>query len=329
MKSLRLVPSLCAALFALGGCGGLQPSIGAPGAMAQSRPIATHAERGRSWMLPEAKSEGLLYATGGCLGTCVLSYPAGKLVGTLGVGGGYDNSGDCADGAGNVFISNNDAVVEYAHGSVTPIATLDLPGSAALGCSVDPTTGDLAVVFSGSGENVAIFSEASGTPTTYNSGIDSSYCGYDNAGDLFVDGYGNGNAPALAELPSGGSAFSGVSVSASVGTPGQVQWDGDYITYESRTKHDVAVSRLEVSGSEATIVSTTQFDINKNAMQSWIYKSKIFIPYDNNTQVGHQRRVGAWQYPRGGKPTASFQVRGEYRNSVNFQAVTFSPALSR
>jgi len=45
------------------GCGTLQPPIGAPGAMPQSRAIATHDERGGSWMLPEAKSERLLYVS--------------------------------------------------------------------------------------------------------------------------------------------------------------------------------------------------------------------------------------------------------------------------
>jgi hypothetical protein len=40
----------------LSGCGGSQPPIGAPGAIPQNSSIATHAERGGSWMLPEAKS---------------------------------------------------------------------------------------------------------------------------------------------------------------------------------------------------------------------------------------------------------------------------------
>jgi hypothetical protein len=37
------------------GCGASQPPIGAPGAMPQGTRIATHAEHGKSWMLPEAK----------------------------------------------------------------------------------------------------------------------------------------------------------------------------------------------------------------------------------------------------------------------------------
>jgi hypothetical protein len=319
------------ALALLAGCGGSQPPTGATGAMAQTSAIATHADRGKSWMLPEAKSEGLIYATGGCLGTCVFSYPSGKLVGTLdaGFGGSYGASGACTDGNGNVFISNNDNLFEYAHGGTKPIATLDLPGSNAIGCSIDPTTGNLAVVFSGSGKNVAIFPDATGTPALYDSAIDSFYCGYDNSGNLFVDGLGNENAFSIAELTNGGSGFSPISVSQSVGPPGQVQWDGHYITYEGLSNSNVAVSRLQISGSVATIVSTTDFDIRKNAMQSWIYGSKIFIPYNNNAQAGHQKRVGVWKYPKGGKPAASFQVTGKYKNTINFQAVGFSPGASR
>ncbi len=47
----------------LNGCGGSQPPIGAPGAMPQSRSVATHADRAGSWMLPEAKAKDLLYAS--------------------------------------------------------------------------------------------------------------------------------------------------------------------------------------------------------------------------------------------------------------------------
>ena len=55
MKSLdfgRYVLGSFAAAALLSACGGSQPPIGAPGAMPQSRAIATHAERGGSWMLP-------------------------------------------------------------------------------------------------------------------------------------------------------------------------------------------------------------------------------------------------------------------------------------
>jgi hypothetical protein len=49
--------SACAAAAVLAGCGGSQPPIGAPGAKPQASRIATRADRGKSWMLPEASYE--------------------------------------------------------------------------------------------------------------------------------------------------------------------------------------------------------------------------------------------------------------------------------
>jgi hypothetical protein len=60
MKSLDFgsCALICSATVAmLAGCGGSQPPIGAPGAIPQTSAIAAHAERGKSWMLPEASYE--------------------------------------------------------------------------------------------------------------------------------------------------------------------------------------------------------------------------------------------------------------------------------
>jgi hypothetical protein len=107
------------------GCGGSQPPIGAPGAMPQASALATHVDRGKSWMLPEAKSDDLLYASESIRNKVfILTYPGGKLVGTL---TGFNMPfGDCVDGVGDVWIINQHPpeVIEYAHGGTTPIATL-------------------------------------------------------------------------------------------------------------------------------------------------------------------------------------------------------------
>ena len=66
MRSLdfsRYVLGSCAVAAMLAGCGGSQPPIGATGAMPQTSAVATHADRGKSWMLPEATSQDLLYVT--------------------------------------------------------------------------------------------------------------------------------------------------------------------------------------------------------------------------------------------------------------------------
>ena len=190
---IRYALTGCVATAMLAGCGGSQPPIGASGAMSQTLAVATQADRGTSWIAPAKSSGALIYAVGGCGGTCVVSNPAGELVGTLPTGG----AGICSDSGGNVFIADDNNVVEYAHGGTSPIATLSLPGDDAAGCSVDPTTRNLAVVFVGSGGDIAIFADAAGMPTLYNSGLESLYCGYDNNGNLFVDGFSGKANPAL------------------------------------------------------------------------------------------------------------------------------------
>ena len=329
----RHVLSSCVAAALLAACGGSQPPLGAPGAMPQSRSIVA-LERARSWILPEAKSGDLIYAVGGCGGTCVLSYPKGKLVGALDVGNAPPYSSDgCTDKNGNVFITSDTEVVEYAHGGTEPIATLNLPGNDAAGCSIDSTTNNLAVVmFKGYGGNIAVFANESGTPLQYNSGLDSLYCGYDNAGNLFTGGAnfnsGEHGQPALSELPSGGSAFTILSTNATLDSDGQVQWDGQYITNENGRagKRQVAITRLAISGSEATVVGTTSIKQNiKRLGASWIHASAILVPY--SATHAFPNRIGIWKYPAGGKAVKVIDKFGQY-GDLDLSGVTLSAAPS-
>jgi hypothetical protein len=306
------------AVALLAGCGGSQPPIGAPGAMPQTSATATHADRGKSWMLPSTSSRDLIYATGGCGGACVISYPDGKTVDSITIGGGV--VGDCSDSAGNVFITNNNQVLEYAHGGTTPIATLDLSGDNATGCAVDPMTGNLAVVYRGSGADVAVFADAQGQPMLYTSELDSEFCGYDDDGDLFVSGY-NSDEPDLSELLNGSGAFSPLSIKGKIGNPGRVQWDGKYLTYESRTAGSVKIARLTVAGSSATVVGTTRFKGGiRNAYEPWIYGNRIIVPYSTRGQYANE--IGVWAYPGGGK--AIVRTFQKYQKTWSFQAVTLS-----
>src|SRR5580700_6025837 len=129
-----------AVIFALAGCGGAGTTV-PQGAMAQSR---AHKASG-SWMLPEAKGDDLLYLSA-ARGIYVYSYPKGKHVGTLTTPN-YA-AYECADATGDVFITSvegsQQGVYEYAHGGSQPINFLPLTEARA--CSVDPTTGNLAVI---------------------------------------------------------------------------------------------------------------------------------------------------------------------------------------
>jgi hypothetical protein len=275
-------------------------------------------------MLPGTSGGDLVYATGACNGTCVFSYPQDTLVGTLPVGNGL-NSGACSNASGDVFITDTSTVYEYAHGGSSPIATLALPGNQAAGCSVDPTSGNLAVAFAASDGNIAIFKHSSGTPTVYTSHLSSLSCGYDDKGNLFADGY-DGQAYGFSELQNGMSQFVKLSVSQSVGRPGQVQWDGKYITYQGVDKNNAQVSRLSISGSTASVVSTTHFKNVFMSRQSWIYGTRVFIPYVRHGNQGHPNKIGVWKYPKGGKATKNLSHFGQYKQDRDLQAVTLSVA---
>ena len=319
---VRCALTSCATAALLAGCGGSQPPIGAPGAERQPSANATHEATGRSWMLPGASSGDLIYAVHGCSGTCVISYPSLTLVGTVATSG----SAICSDTSGNVFIPEDSQVTEYAHGGTTPIATLGLPGYLAAGCAVDPTTNNLAVVFKGSDADIAIFANEQGTPTLYASHIGSEYCGYDNSGNLFVDG--SVQEAQFAELPKGASDFTVLSISYSVGVPGQVQWDGKYITYEGRGSPEATIYRLAISGSAATIVGTTTLkSIKYRASQSWLYGSKVIAPYYD--QGSRFNIVGVWDYPQGGKVRKTIKHFHSRRTGTDFQGATLSVGSKR
>jgi hypothetical protein len=108
--------ALCVAATMLAGCGGSQTLIGNPGAVPQGRTITQQAAHGKSWMLPEAKRDDLLYVTNTAGAADVFSYPAGKEVGAIVVAG--EPMGACVDRAGNVWIARfrMTSVVEYAQG---------------------------------------------------------------------------------------------------------------------------------------------------------------------------------------------------------------------
>jgi hypothetical protein len=304
------------AALALAGCGGQIAPTG--GAM-----TASHATHGKSWMLPGITSDDLLYATGGCDGTCVLTYPGLQLVGDL-----YDNGiAICSDSQGNIFMPKDSKVTEYAHGGTSSVATLTLPGNAASGCSIDPITNNLAVVFQA---QVAIFQDEEGTPTVFETHIDATYCTYDDSGNLFVNGYGgsSGSDFALAELASGASGLTTISVSNAVGNPGQLHWDGKYLVYQSFSKYG-KLSRLQISGSSATIVGTiTLKGIKHHVSQSWLYNGQITVPYSVRGQRANV--ISTWNYPKGGRATNTIRKFDSFeKREIDFSGVAVSVAPSR
>ena len=307
---------ISAAAALLAACGGSQLTVSTPDTMPPSRAAATRLERG-AWMLPGAKRRTLLYVATGD-NVYVLSYPHGKLVGSLNVTG----NNLCSDKNGDVFVpSGGYVILEYAHGGTYPIQTLH-GGDIPLGCAVDPTTGDLAVTQEASGAgNVVIFPNAQEPPTGYGDPDIYTFglCGYDDRGNLFVDGNGTGNY--IAELPKGSSAFINYTLDKNFDTFGAIQWDGHHITFANPTTEDVY--RLKFGKKSYKVIGTTSFNGWQNNysghwpyVQTWLQGSTFIA------QASSFAQLGLWRYPAGGntrKVTEMFKS-----GNVNIYGVTVS-----
>jgi len=314
MKSFefnRYALSACAAMAMLVGCGGSQPPIGAPGAIPQTSGVAAHAEPGKSWMLPEAKSEDLLYVTN-YSDVLVLSYPQGKLVGTL--KDFHSASGACIDSTGDVFVTNFKPVTvyEYAHGGTKRIASFPTKKAGTFGCAVNPVNGNLAIT--GQTSYVEIFKGARGKPIVLQDKgmFFGQFCTYDDKGNLFFDGLQNPKGkPRLSELPAGSSKFTAISVNATLDSEAGIEWDGRYLTALSyvtpRAKQSKPVIlRIDIDGSRGTEIGATPLDKPAySIVQYFITKGTLIVPNLGSLSSG-DKEVLFYKYPRGGAPTTQW-----------------------
>ena len=306
MKSLglsRYALAIGAASVLLTGCGGSQPPIGVPGAMPQSRAIVGHADRGGSWMLPEAKNNDLLYLADDDGNVYVYDYPKFRQVGKLGGLGNVGTEGLCVDRNGDVYVpawtfhTITGYVFEFAHGGTEPIRTLNNGGENS-SCAVDPTTGNLAVT---DYESVDIFQNAEGTPTTYAvSNLEPQWLTYDDDGNLFVDGYNSGSGSELAELSKGSGGFTPVTVNQSFAMF-SLQWSKgllNIVSASGASRDNEYVYRVSVSDSSGTVVGKTTLDVNHRGYdgngQVWIQGNRI-LGAGRNHYV-----LDVWRYPSGG-----------------------------
>jgi len=310
----------------LAGCGGSQPPIGAPGAMPQSRAIATHAARGGSWMLPEVRrAKELLYISDQATDyVYVYDYKTRRLLGRL--HGFYKPAGQCVDSKGDVWITDStaEAAVEYAHGAkrhMNRIRTLGLANS----CSIDPTSGNLAVsnaITPRGGSNIEVFSFTGKRKVYSNSACQGIVqVGYDNNGDLYVSASSQESSAYVCELPHGAGRLVTVSIDKSIVRPGGVMWDGKYIAFtDSLYAFDyTAIYQAQPTSSGGLkVVGETDF---KGCDGGLTFITQPFIVGSKNTPSNDQQgnavvasnelcgfgstgyEFSYWAYPEGGDPT--------------------------
>jgi hypothetical protein len=311
------------AMAAFAGCGAPQTSV--TPSVQQNPPIAQGSGLARSWMLPEAKSEDLLYVANVYTIT-VYSWPKGKLVGTL--KNFYTPYGECVDKTGDVYVTDGKfgKIYEYAHGGTTPIKTLNDPSFQAYGCAVDPTTGNLAVAnYSDNSDrvgNVAIYHKAKGFPKSY-IGYNFYYyyyVGYDPKGNLYVDGQNDGGFNfEFGELRKGGGQINSILLAQNIAGPGGIEWDGKYVALGDSAGS--VIYQYTFAGGKATLQGTTPLTGAGDPVgQFGIIGSSVVTPNQFFSGSG----VLVFPYPGGGAATKTI-THGVF---YPFSAVV-SPASSR
>ncbi len=199
---------LAAAAALLAGCGGGVPATGAN----LGAPAARYLNTGTSWIGPDLNKQWLLYVSDGADGVVdIYNYRAtrGKLVGQI-TGFNFPY-GQCVDASGDVYVVDNGTseIYEYQHGVSAPIATAGDSFGKPDGCSVDPTTGNVAVSnFSGATSSTAggvdVFAGGLRGKQTYYTApnLFRAFPGaYDPNGNFFAQGIDYSGAVNFAELP--------------------------------------------------------------------------------------------------------------------------------
>jgi hypothetical protein len=271
-------------------------------------PSAGISQPQRSWMAADVTTQDLFYISDrGSNKVYAYSYPHGVLEGTL--SGFHSPAGLCVDKAGDVWVSEQGSakIKEYAHGGTTPIAVLDDSGEVPVSCAIDPTTGNLAVAnyYKRKHPNqgsIAIFAHAKGRPTFYmgSLGLYGYFCGYDDKGNLFVDGTSHESGGFLfEELAKGSARLRNITLTGgTIYFPGQVQWDGKYVavgdqTYERRLG---ASAIFRTTGAGGKIVGVTTLTGYGDVVEFWIERNTLIAP-------NYSARVALlYKYPAGGFP---------------------------
>ncbi|HEY1656591.1 MAG TPA: hypothetical protein VGF86_15920 [Candidatus Tumulicola sp.] len=205
-----------------------------------------------------------------------------KLDGTL---TGITPVSECVDPLGSVYVTTGTSIYVYPHGAAQPSKVLQDHFGYTSGCAVDPLTGNLAVANAygpnSSAGNVLIYAKASGKPKLlYIPSVQNpEYCGYDDTGNLFADGYDNDVNLALGELAHGSKHFTAITVSgAKVELPKSLQWSSPYLLVDDSAYHGKSMSaiyQLSLSGSTATVVATIPLRHSYQIEQFWKDGNKI------------------------------------------------------
>ena len=223
--------------------------------------------------------------------------------------------------SGNVYVADfgTSKIYEFAHGATTPSAVAYDGYGYAIGCAVDPTTGNLAVAtyegFGYTSGGIDVFAGGPSGAQTYYTNPTVYFMwppAYDSHGNLFVEGENEtGQYTAFAELPHGNSNFD-VLAGVSIVFPGGVARFGKYLAVTDQTYKGgmtSAIYTVTTSGSTATIIHTSDLtddcagsqDYTDVAQPIVVGTGKKALVVTGNSYCTN--RFDFWNLANGGNPT--------------------------
>jgi len=269
-----------------------------------------------SWMDPNAKGQRLLYVSDPENDSVyVYGASSNKLVGTLTQI--VDPLGECVDAKSNVWIVDNDGLVEYAHGGTTPIGTISMYylyyGAHPYSCAIDPTTGDLAISiinrYQGNDAGLILVCTSDTSCASYEEKdrVYFYFVSYDKNGNLWADGLKQTtNKFWFGMRPAGGQFQKMTLTGATISAPGGlVNADGVFSVGAPGTSGNSIIYQVSASG---TVTGTTQLS-NANgcyqfAIQGNAQSTRVTCP--NSTGAN----VTKYNYPAGGSPVVT--IKGKF-----------------
>ncbi len=210
---------------------------------------------------------------------------------------GDESQGLCAESHRGDFwitMSGSDTLQEYKANTTTELKSLDVSSyGVPAGCAVSNTGDVVASLITGG--DVVVFTNGTGSGTEIDDALDETFFAtYDSSGDLFVDGFNDDGVPSVAEMPKGSSTFHLIDLPNSIEFPGNIQWDGTYVTVNDQEEYKIY--QYTISGSTATLSGTVSYSGASDCDDTWIFKGYFLCPDagDDNAKV--------YAYPAGGSP---------------------------
>lgn len=255
-------------------------------------------------MSPAAKTASLVVYIADGQEVKAYAYKSHALVGDLLVEG-ADTL--CSDKAGDIWVNasgrNGSQMLEYPPGGMQPIAALfSYPPE---GCSVDPKSGNLAVVTWGDStgkQNLEIYEHAQGLPKTYSYGAFQgwNYCAYDDNGNLLIQGYapdgqGGDRIVIYAELQNGRKKPIAVNIATTDAGGAGVQWDGKYFLVGYN--YDNIMHRYSVHDGQASEIGQVQLQDGQQHLNGfWLHHDTLIADLDVEFE---NYSVAGFPYPQG------------------------------